>query len=65
MLPELAGDPEILVVDSMLLPVLRPCQVGQSVGFEGAAWVRWGAFSVYAGKLHLLRRPAGCPSRTS
>lgn len=26
----------------------------QSAGFEGAAWVRWGSFSVYGVKLHLL-----------
>jgi Transposase DDE domain len=24
------------------------------VGLEGAAWVRWGSFSVYGVKLHLL-----------
>jgi hypothetical protein len=52
--PELVGDPEILLIDSTLLPVLHPRQVGQSVGFEGAAWVRWGSFSVYGVKLHLL-----------
>ncbi len=52
--PELVGDPETLVVDSTLLEVLHPRQVGQSAGFEGAAWVRWGSFSVYGVKLHLL-----------
>jgi hypothetical protein len=52
-LPELVGEPETLVVDSTLLPVLHPRQVGQSAGFEGAAWVRWGSFSVYGVKLHL------------
>jgi hypothetical protein len=53
-LPELVGDPETLLVDSTLLEVLRPRQVGQSAGFAGAAWVRWGSFSVYGVKLHLL-----------
>ena len=51
---ELVGDPETLIVDSTLLPVLHPRQVGQSAGFDGAAWVRWGSFSVYGVKLHLL-----------
>jgi hypothetical protein len=51
---ELVGDPETLIVDSSLLPVLHPRQVGQSAGFDGAAWVRWGSFSVYGVKLHLL-----------
>jgi len=53
-LPELTGDPETLVVDSTLLSVLHPRQAGQSAGFEGAAWVRWGSFSVYGVKLHML-----------
>ncbi len=53
-LPELVGDPETLLVDSTLLSVLHPRQVGQSAGFPGAAWVRWGSFSVYGVKLHLL-----------
>ena len=53
-LAELVGDPETLIVDSTLLPVLHPRQVGQSAGFEGAAWVRWGSFSVYGVKLHML-----------
>ncbi len=53
-LPELVGDPETLLVDSTLLSVLHPRQVPQSAGFEGAAWVRWGSFSVYGVKLHLL-----------
>ncbi len=52
--PELVGDPETLIVDSTLLSVLHPRQVGQSAGFYGAAWVRWGTFSVYGVKLHLL-----------
>jgi hypothetical protein len=51
---ELVGNPETLIVDSTLLPVLHPRQVGQSAGFDGAAWVRWGSFSVYGVKLHLL-----------
>jgi hypothetical protein len=51
---ELVGDPETLIVDSTLLSALHPRQVGQSAGFAGAAWVRWGSFSVYGVKLHLL-----------
>ena len=54
-LEELVGDPETLLVDSTLLEVLHPRQVGQSAtGFEGAAWARWGSFAVYGMKLHLL-----------
>jgi hypothetical protein len=54
-LPDLVGEPETLIVDSTLLEVLHPRQVGQSAaGFEGAAWVRWGSFSVYGMKLHVL-----------
>jgi hypothetical protein len=53
-LPELVGDPETLLVDSTLLEVLHPRQVAQSAGFEGAGWVRWGSFSVYGVKLHLI-----------
>ncbi len=52
--PELVGEPETLIIDSTLLSVLHPRQVGQSAGFEGAAWVRWGSFSVYGVKLHLI-----------
>lgn len=52
--PELVGDPETLIVDSTLLEILHPRQVAQSAGFDGAAWVRWGSFSVYGVKLHLL-----------
>src|SRR3982750_3848780 len=52
--PELVGDPETLIVDSTLLEVLHPRQVSQSAGFDGAAWVRWGTFSVYGVKLHML-----------
>jgi hypothetical protein len=51
---ELVGDPETLLVDSTLLTVMHPRQVSQSAGFYGAAWVRWGSFSVYGVKLHLL-----------
>lgn len=51
---ELVGEPETLIVDSTLLSVLHPRQVAQSAGFGGAAWVRWGSFSVYGVKLHLL-----------
>lgn len=53
-LPELVGDPETLIVDSTLLEVLHPRQVNQSAGFDGAAWVRWGSFSIYGVKLHLI-----------
>lgn len=53
-LPELVGDPETLIVDSTLLSVLHPRQVPQGLGFEGATWIRWGSFSVYGVKLHLL-----------
>lgn len=53
-LPELVGEPETMIVDSTLLEVLHPRQVSQSAGFDGAAWVRWGTFSVYGVKLHLL-----------
>jgi hypothetical protein len=53
-LKELVGDPESLLIDSTLLSVLHPRQVSQGSGFPGAAWVRWGSFSVYGVKLHLL-----------
>ncbi len=53
-LAELAGDPETLVVDSTLLAVLHPRQVKRSACFDGAGWARWGTFSVYGVKLHLL-----------
>ena len=57
-LPELVGEePETLIVDSTLLAVLHPRQVRRSAGWgepsSGAAWVRWGTFSVYGVKLHL------------
>lgn len=60
--PELVGEPETLIVDSTLLEVLHPRQVKRSgAGFEGAAWVRWGSFSVYGVKLHLLCASNGVP----
>jgi hypothetical protein len=56
--PELVGDPETLIVDSTLLSVLHPREVPQSGGWgsssAGAAWVRWGSFSVYGVKPHLI-----------
>ena len=60
-LSELVGDPETLLVDSTLLAALHPRQVAQSAGFPGAAWVRWGSFSVYGVKLHLLCATNGVP----
>ena len=59
--PDLVGEPETLIVDSTLLSVLHPRQVKQSAGFDGAAWVRWGSFSVYGVKLHLLCASNGVP----
>jgi len=53
-LSDLVGTPETLLIDSTLLSVLHPRQVKQSPGFDRAAWVRWGSFSVYGVKLHLL-----------
>ena len=53
-LSEIVGEPETLLVDSTLLSVLHPRQVPQGSGFPGAAWVRWGSFSVYGVKVHLL-----------
>jgi hypothetical protein len=57
-LPGLVGEPETLLVDSTLLEVLHPRQVKQSTGWgsssERVAWVRWGSFSVYGVKLHLV-----------
>ncbi len=53
-LSEMVGEPETLLVDSTLLSVLHPRQVSQGSGFPGGAWVRWGSFSVYGVKLHLL-----------
>ncbi len=53
-LKELVGEPESLLIDSTLLSVLHPRQVSQGSGFPAAAWVRWGSFSVYGVKLHLL-----------
>lgn len=57
----LVGEPETLLVDSTLLSVLHPRQVSQGSGFPGAAWVRWGSFSVYGVKLHLLCATNGVP----
>ena len=53
-LPELVGEPETLLVDSTLIEVLHPRQVSQSAGVEGAGWVKWGSFSVYGLKVHLI-----------
>jgi hypothetical protein len=51
-------EPETLIVDSTLLEVLHPRQVSQSAGWgsasSGGAWLRWGTFSLYGVKLHLL-----------
>lgn len=53
-LPELVGEPETLLVDSTLIEVLHPRQVSQSAGMQGAGWVRWGSFSLYGLKVHLI-----------
>lgn len=53
-LPELVGEPETLLVDSTLVEISHPRQVSQSAGMDGAAWVRWGSFSVYGLKVHLI-----------
>lgn len=53
-LEELVGEPETLLIDSTLIEVLHPRQVSQSVGFDGAGWVKWGSFSLHGLKLHLL-----------
>jgi len=58
---ELVGDPETLLGDSTLLAALHPRQVAQSAGLPGAGWVRWGSFSVYGVKLHLLCATNGVP----
>jgi hypothetical protein len=60
-LSEMVGNPETLLVDSTLLSVLHPRQVAQGSGFSGAAWVRWGSFSVYGVKLHLICATNGVP----
>src|SRR5215203_2161923 len=60
-LHEMLGDPETLLVDSTLLSLLHPRQVSQGSGFSGAAWVRWGSFSVYGVKLHLICATNGVP----
>jgi hypothetical protein len=61
LLSEMVGDPETLLVDSTLLSVLHPRQVSQGSGFPGGAWVRWGSFSVYGVKLHVLCATNGVP----
>lgn len=53
-LEELIGEPETLLIDSTLIEVLHPRQVSQSAGVEGAGWVRWGTFSLYGVKLHMI-----------
>ena len=58
---EMISNPETLLVDSTLLSVLHPRQVSQGSGFSGAAWVRWGSFSVYGVKLHLICATNGVP----
>ena len=60
-LSEMVGDPDTLLVDSTLLSVLHPRQVSQGSGFPGGAWVRWGSFSVYGVKLHVLCATNGVP----
>jgi Transposase DDE domain len=60
-LSEMIGDPETLLIDSTLLSVLHPRQVSQGSGFPGGAWVRWGSFSVYGVKLHLICATNGVP----
>jgi hypothetical protein len=60
-LEDLVGDPETLLIDSTLLATLHPRQVAQSSGFPGAGWVRWGSFSVYGVKLHLICATNGVP----
>jgi hypothetical protein len=58
----LVGAPETLLIDSTLLAAaLHPRQVAQGSGFPGAAWVRWGSFSVYGVKLHLICATNGVP----
>lgn len=53
-LAELVGEPETLLIDSTLIEVLHPRQVSQSAGVEGAGWLRWGTFSVYGLKVHMI-----------
>src|SRR5215217_4683707 len=60
-LSEMVGNPETLLVDSTVLSVLHPRQVPQGSGFSVAAWVRWGSFSVYGVKLHLICATNGVP----
>src|SRR5918998_3007649 len=63
--PELVGEAETLVVDSTLLEVLHPRQASPSAGFGGAGGGKWGSFSVYGVKLHLLCAPNGGTRRGS
>jgi Transposase DDE domain len=58
---EMVGNPETLLVDSTLLSVLHPRQVSQGSGFSGEVWVRWGPFSVYGMKVHLICATNGVP----
>ena len=60
-LSEMVGNPETLLVDSTLLSVLHPRQVPQGSGFSGAAWVRWGSFSVYGVTLPIICATKGVP----
>jgi len=64
-LSELVGQPETLLMDSALLEVLHPRQVGRSAGWgsppAGAAWIKWGSFSVCGVKLHLICATNGVP----
>lgn len=56
------GVPETLLVVSTPLEMLHPGQPNRSAdGFDGAAWVRWGSFSVCGVKLHLLCASNGVP----
>jgi hypothetical protein len=65
-LPELVADPETPIVDSALLEVPHPRQVCQSAGLEGAAWVRWGAFSASTGSnCTCCAPPTAFPSPTN
>lgn len=51
---DLVGEPETLLIDSTLIEALHPRQLAQSAGVQGAGWVRWGSFSLYGVKVHLL-----------
>src|SRR5512132_148516 len=58
---EMVGHPGALLVDSTLLSASLPRQLSQGSGLSGAAWVRWGSFSVYGVKLHLICATNGVP----